>query len=213
MKILLKIVDEKEGCKMKKWVYIMIAIVIVIIAILIGCYLFQKENPDNKQDNNEINKNQTQEQNLLQENTFMNDISVSSVEQEKISPNATLILKKHYEECDHIIKEYAKIPEEYVNLTKEELEEKQEGWEVEEFSMDEITLRKEMSGVCNQHYVLRENNGVIAVYQIQDNNEEVLKEDTGIATEYLTEIDRLRLEEGIRIYGDEELNSTLEDYE
>lgn len=72
---------------------------------------------------------------------------------------------------------------------------------------------KEVSGVCNQHYVLREKDGIIAIYQIHENNEETLKEETGISTEYLTENDRMRLEEGIRIYGDEELNSVLEDYE
>ena len=68
-------------------------------------------------------------------------------------------------------------------------------------------------GVCNQHYLLRQKDGIIAIYQIKDDNTEVLKEETGISTEYLTEVDRLRLEEGIRIYGEEELNSTLEDYE
>lgn len=105
------------------------------------------------------------------------------------------------------------MPEEYVNLTKEELEEKQEEWKVESFSPNEVILIKDMSGVCDQHYILRQKDGIIAVYKIGKDNSETLKEETGIAVEYLTENDKLRLEEGIRLYGEEELNSTLEDFE
>ena len=89
----------------------------------------------------------------------------------------------------------------------------QEDWEIEEFSNREVVLRKTINGTCNEHFVIREKDGMIVVYQVKDNNEEVLKEETGITVEYLTENDKLRLEEGIRIYGEEELNSTLEDYE
>lgn len=195
---------------MKKWIYIIIIVVIIIIAIFVGNMLFK--NKDNTNTDNQIQNNISKE-NEIEENLFTNDISVSSIEQEKISPNAVLILKKHYEECDHTIKEYAKIPEEYVNLNQEELAKKQEDWQIEQFSKDEVTLIKNINSVCNEHYVLREKDGIIAVYQIHEDNTETLKEETGIAVEYLTDIDKLRLEEGIRIYGEEELNSTLEDYE
>lgn len=195
---------------MKKWIYVIIVVVIIIIAIFVGNMLFKSN--DNTNTENQV-QNNIKQQDELEENIFTNDISVSSIEQEKISPNAVLILKKHYEQCDHTIKEYAKIPEEYVNLNQDELEEKQEGWEIEGFSKDEVTLIKDINSVCNEHYVLREKDGIIAVYQIHEDNTETLKEETGIAVEYLTDIDKIRLEEGIRIYGEEELNSTLEDYE
>lgn len=195
---------------MKNWIYIIITAVIIIIAIIIGSMLF-KNNDSTKIESQ--TQNNIKEQDKIEENIFTNDISVSSIEQEKISPNAVLILKKYYEECDHTIKEYAKMPEEYVNLNEEELAKKQEGWQIEQFSKDEVTLIKDIKSVCNEHYVLREKDGIIAVYQIHGDNTETLKEETGIAVEYLTDIDKLRLEEGIRIYGEEELNSTLEDYE
>ncbi len=198
---------------MKKWIYIVGIIVIVIVAILVGCYLFRKDSNLKEQENFKMNNTMVDEPNEIKNNILANEISVSTQDKEKISPNSVLILKKQYEECFHTIREYAKMPEEYVNLTKQELEEKQEGWQVESFSPNEVILIKQVSGVCNQHYMLRLKDGVIAVYQIQDDNTEILKEETGISTEYLTEIDKIRLEEGIRIYGEEELNSTLEDYE
>lgn len=195
---------------MKNWIYIIIIAIIIIVAIIVGSIIFRNNNNTNT--NTQV-QNNIKIQDEIEENIFTNDISVSSIEQEKISPNAVLVLKKHYEQCDHTIKEYAKIPEEYVNLNKEELAKKQEGWQIEEFSKDEVTLIKDINSVCNEHYVLRQKDGIIAVYQIHEDNTETLKEETGIAVEYLTDIDKLRLEEGIRIYGEEELNSTLEDYE
>lgn len=198
---------------MKKWMYVIGAMIIILVAILVGYYLFQNNDKQKTTTNRQEVKNLMQEQNIVKETDIVNEISVSSVEQEKISPNATLILKKYYEECNHTIKEYAKMPEEYVNKTKEELEKLQEDWEIEEFSNREVILRKRINGTCGEHFVIREKDGIIAVYQVKDNNEEVLKEETGITVEYLTENDKLRLEEGIRIYGEEELNSTLEDYE
>ncbi len=198
---------------MKKWMYVIGAMIIILVAILVGYYLFQNNNYKEEPRIQAEIKNTVQEQNILQDSRIVNEISVSSQEKEKVSPKATLVLKKYYEECDHTIKEYAKIPEEYVNKTKEELEELQEDWEIEEFSNREVVLRKTINGTCNEHFVIREKDGMIVVYQVKDNNEEVLKEETGITVEYLTENDKLRLEEGIRIYGEEELNSTLEDYE
>lgn len=198
---------------MKKWIYIVGIIIVVIIAILVGCYLFGKESVEKEQENFRPTNILVDTPNQIENNIVANEISVSTQDKEKISPNSVLILKKQYEECSHTIREYAKMPEEYVNLTKEELEENQEGWTIESFSPNEVILVKQMAGVCNEHYMLRLKDGVIAVYQIQDDNTEILKEETGISTEYLTEIDKIRLEEGIRIYGEEELNSTLEDYE
>lgn len=198
---------------MKKWIYILIAVIIVTVAIFVGMFLFK----NNHQDNNIVEPIQNKIMNQVQiqstQNSVTNEISVSTEEKEKISPNAVLILKKHYSECGHSIKEYAEMPEEFVNLTQEELKEKYEGWILEEFSAKEVILRKEIDGNCRQHYVLRSKEGTIAVYRINEDGSETLKEATEISTEYLTQNDKEKLEQGIKIYGEEQLNSTLEDYE
>ena len=61
--------------------------------------------------------------------------------------------------------------------------------------------------------MIREKDGYIAIYQIGEDGTETLKEMTGIVTNYLPETDILRLEEGIKVVGKEELNATIEDYE
>ena len=201
---------KKERVKhMKKWFVILFLIVIVIVAIFVGTSMYKAQN------NNSINQQEetTKIENKI-ENSVKNDISVDiNSEEEKISPNATLILKKTYKECGHTIKDYAAIPEELVNLTKEELEEQYKDWKVEKFTPLDITLTKEIEGKCNEHYMLKLKDGVIAIYEEKEDGSEVLKEMTGISTEYLTENDKMELEKGIKVYGKEALNSMIEDYE
>ena len=196
---------------MKKLGIIIAFIVIFIIAIFVGKYLYSS---DAKEEN--MVKNEEKNNSIINQVDYSvkNDITINiDSEEEKISPNATLILKKHYKECGHTIKEYAEIPEEFVNLTKSEIEKEYSQWEVEKFTPLDIILIKEEEGFCNEHYILKEEQGIIAVYKVDKQGEETLYETTVISVEYLTESDKLELKDGIKVYGKEELNSMLENYE
>ena len=196
---------------MKKWGIIIAFIIIFIIAIFVGNYIYDSSNKEENTIKSENTSNSIVNQ---VDYSVRNDITINTdSEEEKISPNATLILKKHYKECDHTIKEYAEIPEEFVNLTKSEIEKEYPEWEVEKFTPLDIILIKEEEGYCNEHFILKEEQGVITVYKIDKQGEESLYDTTGISVEYLTESDKLELKNGIKVYGKEELNSMLENYE
>lgn len=196
---------------MKKWGIIIAFIIIFIIAIFVGNYIYDSSNKEENTIKSENTSNSIVNQ---VDYSVRNDITINTdSEEEKISPNATLILKKHYKECDHTIKEYAEIPEEFVNLTKSEIEKEYPEWKVEKFTPLDIILIKEEEGFCNEHFILREEQGVITVYKIDKQGEESLYDTTGISVEYLTENDKLELKNGIKVYGKEELNSMLENYE
>ncbi len=53
----------------------------------------------------------------------------------------------------------------------------------------------------------------IAIYRINENNEEELYEETEIAIDYLTETDKVNIQNGIRVNGNENLNQLIEDFE
>ena len=55
-------------------------------------------------------------------------------EEEKISYNASLGIKKYYTECGHFKFNYSELPIECVNLTKSELEKLYPDWRIEKFS-------------------------------------------------------------------------------
>lgn len=137
----------------------------------------------------------------------------SNVNEEKISPNCLITFKKFYDTCRHTLNEYISVPEILVNKTQSELQEEYEDWKIKEFSSTRIILFREYEGECGEHYILRENDGKIAIYKINGNNDEVLFEQTEIATDYLAEADKIELENGIHINGKESLNQLLEDFE
>ena len=141
-----------------------------------------------------------------------NTTEVSSTE-EKVAANAILILKKYYTKCDHTINEYVELPQELVNLTKEQVQEKYADWQVIGFEKGKITLYKEFDDVCGEHFNLKIEDGKVVVYTVNNDGTETLYEKTNISSEYLTETDLLNMQDGLEIYGKEELNQVIEDFE
>ena len=141
-----------------------------------------------------------------------NTREVSSTE-EKVAANAILILKKYYTKCDHTINEYVELPKELVNLTKEQVQEKYADWQVIGFEKGKITLYKEFDDVCGEHFKLKIEDGKVVVYTVNNDGTETLYEKTNISSEYLTETDLLNMQDGLEIYGKEELNQVIEDFE
>ena len=141
-----------------------------------------------------------------------NTTAVSSTE-EKVAANAILILKKYYTKCDHTINEYVELPKELVNLTKEQVQEKYADWQVIGFEKGKITLYKEFDDVCGEHFKLKIEDGKVVVYTVNNDGTETLYEKTNISSEYLTETDLLNMQDGLEIYGKEELNQVIEDFE
>lgn len=195
----------------KGYVYLIIIIIVFCLAILGGIILFKKESKplENKQANNSIIENKV----IGEENSIVESNEISVEPEEKISPKALMVLQTYYKACGHTIKQYVAIPEEVVNMTQKELQEKYQDWEIKEFTSLQITLQKEEIGWCKQHYVLKEREGTIAIYSINEQGEEELKEETEIYTQYLPPDDLAQIQKGIKVYGQEELNSVLEDFE
>lgn len=68
-------------------------------------------------------------------------------------------------------------------------------------------------GEDNTHYLLKDVNGYIFVYYLNDENEELLYKRTTISTDYLSQEDLATLKDGIEVIGIENLNKMLEDFE
>lgn len=202
---------------MKKIWMIIPIILVILIGIVVGRLIYNNNGKLANKNNiiqNEINivsekvtDDCTEEYQEVQE-----EIATNSQE-EKISPNCLLILKKYYDECNHTINEYVVVPQDLVNGTEENLKKEYPYWQIEKYSSNEIILYKEFNSNCGQHFVLREDEGKITVYKINENNEEEIYEKTEISVEYLSETDKGKISEGIKVNGIEELNQLLEDFE
>ena len=98
-------------------------------------------------------------------------------------------------------------------MTEEQVKEQYPDWTLESFSNNQIIVSQEKDGYCGEHYVIRENDGVLAIYTLDENGNETWKEDTEISTMYLTEEDLKILNKGIEAIGDDQLHTVLEDFE
>ena len=132
---------------------------------------------------------------------------------ERISPNAFITFKQTYKKCGHTTSEFVEVPQEFVNLSENELKERYTDWTVEKFTDTDIILSKEVEGNCNEHYVVRDVDGTVTVFHILDDGTEEEYMITDIATEYLTDTDKIEMGKGIEINGKQNLNQLIEDYE
>lgn len=195
---------------MKKTMWIIgFLILAIIIGFWVGVYLYNKEE-NKKQLENDA-------KNIVYNNTVNNTNIVeiqTSISEEKISINTEVIEEVYYVQCDHLIRTTRNDIKSIVNMTKEELAKKYPNWEIKEFSTEKVVLYKEEQGFCNEHYLVKDVNGIVTIYNM-DNDDKIneIVETTEIETKYLTETDQEDLKEGIKVYTQQKLNKLIEDFE
>ena len=189
------------------WAILLVIMVILLFAlgVMMGIYFYGS---DNTEDTNLLNVQ------LAEESILENNVTVStSLTEEKVSPNCTIVEKQYFTGCDHLIKDIKEIPEDWINMTEEQILEQYPDWTLESFTNNQIIVSQEKEGYCGEHYVIRTHDDVIGIYTLDENGKETLKEDTDIPTMYLTEEDLEILDKGIQAIGENQLHQVLEDYE
>lgn len=197
---------------MKNKVILIFVMILLVISIAVLSYTISNKETKQREEENifiseEINDECTEEYAELEKTT-----TVSS-EDEKVSANAILILKKYYQNCEHTINEYAELPQELVNMTEKEVQAQYPDWKVLGFEPNKIILYKEFEEDCGEHFKLKIENGKVVVYIVNSDGTESVFEKTNISSEYLTETDLINMQDGLEIYGKEELNQIIEDFE
>lgn len=138
-------------------------------------------------------------------------------EDKRISPNTLIEERIHYTACNHIITKTKKVEDEFVNMTKREFEEYMENNYINKriisFSINKIALGVNKNHLCENHYVIGEKDGKIAIFKIDENGERVLNsvfDDYPISL--LMEIDQKKIIKGIVVDSEEELSNVLENF-
>lgn len=198
---------------MNKIIISLISVIVIIIAIIIGEIIYE---PNSTQAPNIVEKvaEEKIEDDCTEEYVEMqNGMVEANSQEEKISPNAEITLTKYYKNCGHTTNDYSKVSEELVNITQNKLQEKYPDWTIKKFSDTQIVLEKEEDGNCGEHYIVREKDGKVTIYEILEDKSEKEYEETEISTEYLTETDKANIENGIYVNGKKNLNQLIEDFE
>ena len=199
---------------MRNSIKIIISIIlsIIIIAIITNIIIY------NKKDGNKIPESNTYVSEVIEDECteeYINEQNTTTVvsTEEKVAAHAILILKKYYTKCEHTVNEYVELPQELVNMTKKDVEAYYSDWKVIGFEQGKITLYKEFDDTCGEHFKLKIEDGKVVVYIVNKDGTESIYEKTSIPSEYLTETDLINMQNGLEIYGKEELNQIIEDFE
>lgn len=190
-------------------------ILIFIISICVGFVLAKGKNKTNLIGSKDDLENNVIVENKIMINEINNDIDIleTSFEDDKIEIDTKLILRKNYIDCKHVVSKEVELPGELINLTEEQLKVKYPDWQIEEFDDDEVILYKNIYGLCGEHFIIESGENFIEVYSLDEEYDKEMYQVTNISIEYLAEEDLEKLEEGIYVYGTQELNAVLESFE
>ena len=138
-------------------------------------------------------------------------------EENRISPNTFIEKRIHYKECGHLISNTELAENEVINFTRDEYEDYLDttspNSRLISFSNVKIVVYSERNSLCQEHYIVGEHNGYIAIFNINENGERVLyKSFTDYPISILIDIDQDKLREGIRVDSEEELSEILENF-
>ena len=198
---------------------IILSIALVIIISVCTAFLIKdlnKEEIEEKADTkvSELTNEPVTDECVEETNNFEeSEIEETNSNEEKTSPNCSLTMKRYYNECGHSIEEYSNLNNELVNKTKDEIQQVYSAWTIDKFSNNEIIISRSFDSQCGEHYIVRDKNGKVTVYLISGDGTETELQETEISTEFLTENDKVELQNGIRANGKQELNQVIENFE
>ena len=180
-------------------------VILLSLGFIIGTLIFYDDNKIEK-DNNETF---LEEQSLIKE---------TSSEESKIGVNTKICLSTYFDKCNHTDSEFINVSEEIINMKEEEAKEyfESKGYSLIKFDNNEILLKQKKNEMCQNHFVIKyenENDIFLDIYKIDSDDELVFYKETDVAREFLTSMDNQTFKEGIEVYGYENIEGVLEDYE
>lgn len=182
-------------------VIVLSLIICMLVAIIIGLSVSRNKISDGYKYANQVENNELNE-----------TISATNVE-EQVKPTANIFMKQYYKSCGHTITEKYGVPEEIVNMNKEEVKKYYYDWNLEKFSDKELVITRDNPGLCEEHFVIRDVEGSVIVYNYDNEKNEKIYLTTQISTKYLPKEDIAKLQQGINIIGKDNLYELLQDYE
>ncbi|HZK00089.1 MAG TPA: BofC C-terminal domain-containing protein [Tissierellaceae bacterium] len=159
-----------------------------------------------------------EEEDMVEEQNHKDRDDIEIVREEnRISPNTVIENRVYYRECGHLIESTELAENELVNQTRDEYEDYLKTTNPDSrlisFSNVKIVTYSEKNYLCQEHYIIGEHNGNIAIFNIDSDGERLLfKSFTDYPISILLDIDQEKLRDGIIVDSEEELSEVLENF-
>lgn len=194
--------------KIKYILSILFIIATVYFSALAGYSLYK---PINNNTNFEIkNEEAILNTKILQEN-IEKEVSKSNIA--KINQSTKMVYEYYYK-VDNVTETFEDRPHYFLlNLTRQQLEDTFDDWNVKSFSEKEVVMQKIMDGQSSQNYLIGEYDGYIAVYYEKEINGTKLKDITSVPISSLPLEEQEEIKKGIKVVGDDKLMEYMSNYE
>ena len=137
------------------------------------------------------------------------NVVVVSESTDRIKPSTKMVYEYYYPE-DDVTDVYEDLPSYFlIDYTLNDIKRVYSNWDIVSFSDKEVVMRRVVKGPSNQRYKIGEKDGYIAVFY--DGEDEVIKEITDKPVASLTQEDKSKIHEGIKITGNDKLIRAIED--
>jgi flagellar basal body-associated protein FliL len=127
-----------------------------------------------------------------------------------ITASTKIIFKTYFTLCSHMVDKEPEDMKDFINLSESALKSKFSEWTVNEFSTQQVILKREKQTYCPRHYIIGSKDGYIAIYVYNSDGIKTLYEMTESPVSILTTEDQKNLEYGIVADSEEELQQKLE---
>jgi hypothetical protein len=217
---------ENRARKKRKNILLLIVALIFVSAFAFGYYLNFGGDPNLIKDN--PNQSPSEAAGYKIPNSLRNPVTGgieanadSNVDQEEkpitnanpdglITPSTKVIFKTYFTLCSHMVDKESENMNDLINLTATGLKNMFPDWAINEFSTQQVILKREIQTYCPRHYIIGSKDGYIAIYVYSSDGVKTLYEMTEDPISILTEDDQKNLEYGIVADSEEELQQKLE---
>ncbi|ADL08138.1 BofC C-terminal domain-containing protein [Thermosediminibacter oceani] len=124
--------------------------------------------------------------------------------EERLSPGAKIVFVTRYRDCGHELQKEHPVDDKFLGYTRSRLEEEFKEWKIESFSSSQVILKREVDGICDNHYYIGIEDGYVVLFQGEPGKNSKVLEKTDIPAEILKEEDRKLLENGIIVNNRDE---------
>ncbi len=195
----------------KKIAFLIFAAVLITTGVGSGYYFYNKE----INSENDIKTKQRELADSIQNYAAAKNTPEDyeeNTQTEKTTENTKMIYEYYYTQDGITRRKEKNLPPELINKNRELIENVFDEWSIVTFNNDEIVLRKEIFDSETTNYILKDYNGLIAVFYEVDGDEK-LKELTKTPVNTLPESEQELIKTGISITGNKNLLKILQDYE
>ena len=133
-------------------------------------------------------------------------------EVERIKEFTVLDYITYFKMCGHSLEKSIAAPQALIGLDKQELEEKIDGWNINEMTEERVVFTREIETFCPRHFIISTKDDYIAIYIYNENGEKILKEKTDIDIGILTPEDQMLLHGGIIADTEDDMERKIEGF-